>query len=74
MKPTPQQIAKAKKLWALFPPEGRDMTFEDFMKELGMLSDPVKMREDLMSIQMVKAQQDSNTIKIERALRESRNG
>ena len=71
---TPTQIAKAKKLWAMFEPEARDMSFEDFARELNDLSDPEKMKTDLMAVQMMKACQDSNTIKIERALRESRNG
>lgn len=71
---TPTQIAKAKKLWAMFPPEARDMSFMDFVKELNDLSDPDKMQTDLMKIQMAKANQDSNTLLIENALRESKNG
>lgn len=71
---TPTQIAKAKRLWAHFSPEAQDMSFADFLKEVTELSDPDKMQTDLMSIQVAKATQDSNVIKIENALRESKNG
>lgn len=74
MSATQQQIAKARELWNMFGPEAQDMSFEEFVRELNGLSDPVKMHEDLMRIQIAKAQQDSNVIKIDRALRESKNG
>jgi len=71
---TTKQIMKAKKLWAMFGPEAQDIIFADFLKEVTELSDPAKMQKDLMSIQLAKARQDSNTLLIEKALRESKNG
>ena len=61
-------IEKAKILWAKFPTPARDMTFEQFYKELCDMGDPDKMREDLDTIQMTRARERSNKLMVERAL------
>ena len=63
---TDEQI---KRIWNRFPPEKQNMSFENFKKELQGLSDPVKMREDLMDIQMQKAVFRTNKIRADRAIR-----
>lgn len=63
---TDEQI---KRIWNRFPPEKQDMRFEDFKKELQDASDPVKMREDLMDIQMQKAVFRTNKIRADRAMK-----
>lgn len=63
---TDEQI---KRMWNKFPPEKRDMRFEDFKKELQDASDPVQMREDLADIQMQKAVFRTNKIRADRAIR-----
>jgi len=62
---TDEQI---KRLWNKFPPEKRDMRFEDFKKELQDQSDPVKMRQDLADIQMQKAVFNTNKTRIDRKI------
>lgn len=68
----PTLLAKAKYLWTQFGPEGQDMPFSEFLKEIVAMADPKKMREDMTDIQLAKARVDSNKIRIDRALNRRR--
>lgn len=65
-------LEKTKQLWALFPPEAQDMTFEAFYKELCNMENPQKMQDDLMAIQLAKTRIDSNRLLVDRALHNGR--
>jgi hypothetical protein len=69
---TPKQIAKAKEAWDMFGPDGQDMSFEDFARELSDLSDSTKMHEDLMDIQLRQATFNSNRLLVDRSLHNGR--
>lgn len=68
----PKLLAKAKHLWSQFPPEGQDMPFSEFLKEIEAMADPKKMREDMVGIQLVKARQNSAKLRIDKALENGR--
>lgn len=51
-----------------FPPEGRDLLFEDFKKAIKDLTDPVKIQQDLAEIEMQKAIFNTNKIRIDKTL------
>lgn len=55
------------KIWKGFTPEQRNMPFVEFRKEMNALSDPVQMQKDLSEIQLRKARQRSNQIRIDKA-------
>jgi len=54
------------------PPEGRDMSREAFRKAIKDLSDPVKMQQDLANIQILKARERTNRIRIDRGLKKKK--
>lgn len=66
-------LEKAKKMWAMFPVEARDMTFQQFYRELCSLNDEGQMRKDLDSIQMTVARERSSRLLIERVLQRNAN-
>lgn len=68
----PKLLAKAKHLWSQFGPEGQDMPFSEFLKEIEAMADPKKMREDMMGMQLVQARQNSAKLRIDRALENGR--
>lgn len=52
-----------------FPVEKRDMSRAEFRKAIKDLSDPGKMQEDLANIQLLKATERTNRIRIDRNLK-----
>lgn len=52
-----------------FPADRRDMSREEFRKEIRALSDPARMERDLGNIQLLKATERTNKIRIDRNLR-----
>lgn len=67
-------LEKAKAMWARFGPEGQDMTFQQFYRELCSLTDEGAMREDLATIQMARAKERSNKLMVERAIQRNMEG
>ena len=61
-------IQKARQIYNEFTPEGKDMSFQEFFREINDLTDQRKIQEDLMAIQMIKARQDSNKLLIDKGL------
>jgi len=61
--------AQINRIYDRFPPEARDISREDFIKEVRGLSDPVKMEQDLANIQLLKASERTNRERIDRSLR-----
>ena len=59
--------AAIKKIWDGFGPEGQNMTLAEFRKEMHALTDPNKIQEDLADIELLKARERSNKIRIDRA-------
>ncbi len=59
--------AAIKKIWDGFGPEGQNMTLVEFRKEMHALTDPNKIQEDLGKIELLKARERSNKIRIDRA-------
>jgi len=51
----------------------KDMSFSDFAKEMRDLSDPIKIREDLANIELLKARARTNKIRIDRAMEKKNN-
>lgn len=47
----------------------KDMPFADFAKEMRDLVDPVKMRQSLAEIELMKVRQRTNKARIDRALK-----
>lgn len=64
-------LEKAKKLYAKFGPDGQDISFQNFYKELCSLNDEGQMKKDLETIQMTRAIQNSNQLMVERALQKN---
>ena len=62
------------RIYDKFPSEGRDMSREDFHKEMQGLVDPVKMQQDLANIELLKARERTNRIRIDRSLKRRGNG
>ena len=52
-----------------FPVDKRDMSREEFRKAIRDLSDPKKMERDLENIQLLKARERTNRIRIDRSLK-----
>lgn len=67
----PKLLAKAKHLWSQFDEEARDMPFSEFLAEIAAMTNPQKMQDDLMGIQLMKARQDSAKLRIDRAINEN---
>lgn len=57
-----------KRVWDGFGPDGQNMSLAAFRKEMKDLTDPVKIQQDLAEIELVKARQRSNKIRIDKAL------
>jgi len=57
------------RIYNKFPPEGRDLTREEFRKEMKALVDPIKMQQDLTNIEILKARERTNRIRIDRSLK-----
>jgi hypothetical protein len=57
------------KIYNSFSPDKRDMSREAFKKEIRNLTDPVKMEQDLANIEILKARERTNKIRIDRSLR-----
>jgi len=57
------------RIYDKFPPEGKNMSREEFHREMQALTDPNKIRQDIMDIQLRKARERSNRINIERGMR-----
>jgi len=60
------------KIYDSFPADKRDMSRANFIKEIKSLSDPVKMQQDLANIEMLKARERTNRIRIDRSLKRGR--
>lgn len=56
------------RIWNKFTPEGQNMPFAQFRKEMKGLTDPNKIRQDLSEIQLQKARVRTNKIRIDKAL------
>ncbi len=61
--------ARINKLYDSFPPEARDISRADFIKEVKELSDPIKMQNDLANIQLLRAEERVNRERIDQSLR-----
>ena len=61
-------IEKARQIFARFGPDGQDMTFEQFYRELLDMNDEKKMKADLETIQFARSLQGANEAKVQRAL------
>ena len=57
------------RIWNGWTPEQRNMSFQQFRKECKVLSDPVQMQHDLQDIELRKARQRSNQIRIDRGMK-----
>ena len=66
-------LEKAKKMYAMFGPDGQDMTFAQFYKELCSLNDEGQMKKDLECIQMARMRECGNKAAVERALQNASN-
>ena len=65
--------AAIKKVWDGFGPEGQNMSFSEFRREMKALSDPAKIQRDLADIELLKARERSNRIRIDRGPNSSSN-
>jgi hypothetical protein len=61
--------AQINRIYDRFPPEARDISRADFIKEVESLVDPMKMERDLSNIQLLKAREKTNKQRIDRSLR-----
>ncbi|MCK5602079.1 hypothetical protein KAR91_09425 [Candidatus Pacearchaeota archaeon] len=61
-------IEEAKRLYAMFGPDGQDIPFAKFYEELCGIADPDKMEDDLDEIHMVIARERSNRLLIDRVI------
>lgn len=55
-----------------FPPDKRDLSRVEFRKEIKALFDPVKMQRDLANIELMRARERTNRIRIDRSLRKKK--
>jgi len=60
------------KIYDSFPADKRDMSRADFVREIKGLADPVKMQQDLANIELLKARERTNRIRIDRSLRKEK--
>lgn len=61
--------AQINRIYDSFPPEARDISRADFIKEIRGLTDQGKMEQDLANIQLLKAREKTNKQRIDRSLR-----
>ena len=61
-------LDRAKQLYANFGPEGQNMPFHQFYRELCGIADPDEMRSDLSKIELARARERSQRLLIERGL------
>lgn len=61
--------AEIMRVWNRWGKEDQNMPFQQFRKECKALSDPVKMQRDLQDIELRKARQRSNQIRIDRGMK-----
>ena len=61
-------LERAKQLYAAFGPEGQDMTFGQFYRELCGIANPKKMEDDLAGIELTMARERSQRLLIDRGL------
>lgn len=66
-------LENAKKMWAMFGPDGQDMTFTQFYKELCSLNDEEQMKKDLECIQLARMRERDNKAAVERAIQQNAN-
>ncbi len=64
-------LERAKQLYAAFGPEGQDMVFGQFYRELCDIADPKKMEDDLTGMELVAARERSQRLLIDRGLLKS---
>ena len=57
-----------KEIWGKFTPEGQNMSYGAFRKEMLALTDPIIIRKDLSEIQLQKARHRMNQIRIDKAV------
>ncbi len=57
-----------KEIYDGFGFDGQNMTLADFRREIKDLTDPVKMQADLAEIELMKARERTNKIRIDRSL------
>ena len=60
--------AEIKRIWDKFTPEGQNMPYSRFRKEMKALTDPVAIRKELGEIQLQKARHRMNQIRIDKAV------
>lgn len=57
------------RIYDSFPIENRNMSRAEFKKAIKDLSDPIKMQQDLANIELLKARERTNKIRIDRSLK-----
>ena len=57
------------RIWNGWTPEQRNMSFQRFRQECKALSDPATMQRDLQDIELRKARQRSNQIRMDRGMK-----
>lgn len=65
---------KAYQMYTSFPEEARDMSFQEFCKELDEMTDPKKTMELMQSMSLTHKIMNGNKRKIEEALRNKSQG
>jgi len=68
-----EQIRRFKAIYSKMWPNGTDMTEQEFVKSMVDLCDPKKMMDDLGDVQLRKARQRSNKIRINKAMQKNTN-
>ena len=59
--------AEIKRVWDGFGESGQNMTFDEFRKEVKKLTSAANIQQDLADIELLKARERSNKIRIDRA-------
>lgn len=57
-----------RRIWDKFTPEGKNIPYAHFRREMKALTDPVAIRKDLSDIQLQKARHRMNQIRIDKAI------
>lgn len=60
--------AEIRRIWSKFTPEGQNMSYEIFHREMRALTDPVAIRKELSDIQLQKARHRMNQMRIDKAV------
>ena len=63
-----ETVKNLKIIWDSFGPEGQNLTWPEFMNQMLELQDPKKMFSDLDDMQLAKARERMNRMRIEKAI------